>query len=113
MCGVWPLKRQEYDYISVGTRIKTARKAKNLTQESLAESVDVGCQHISDIERGICGLSVSTLIELCRVLEVSADYLLFGRSPGGSPLDGLYAGLNPTQKKFVDDFVALYAGSVK
>lgn len=106
------MKAQDYDYVSVGTRIKNARKAKSFTQEYVAECVDIGCQHISDIERGVCGLSVTTLIKLCRTLEVSADYLLFGKA-GTGLIDGLCGDMDEAQRKFVEDFIALYAESLR
>lgn len=107
------MKIQSYNYAAVGARVRAARKARKYTQEYLADQVDIDCQNISNIERGVCGLSVATLISLCRTLGVSADYLLFGSASGGNPLDGAYSGLNERQKKFVEDFVALYAESVK
>ncbi|MGN1097300.1 MAG: helix-turn-helix domain-containing protein [Clostridia bacterium] len=103
---------QEYDYTAVGMRIKSARKAKNFTQEYVAEQIDVGCQHISDIERGACGLSISSLIDLCRVLEIDADYILFGRAAGnGLPINGILQKMTEEQRMYAEEFVRLYAKS--
>lgn len=41
--------------IEVGTRVKSAREACNMTQEELAERIDVSPQYISDMERGLWG----------------------------------------------------------
>ena len=63
--------------IGIGGRIKSAREAAELTQEKLADLIDVSVQFISDLERGKSGLSVETLIKTCSVLQVSSDYILF------------------------------------
>lgn len=103
------MKQQIYNHIAVGERIKSARKAKKYTQEYIAEQIDMSCQNISDIERGICGLSISTLIDLCRVLDTSADYILFGEAFGGTPVDELYQKMNQKQKLYIEETVRLYA----
>ena len=40
----------QIDYISLGSRIKEARKKQGLTQEQLAERADLSTTHISNIE---------------------------------------------------------------
>ncbi len=52
-----------------------------MTQERLAEEIDVSIQYISDLERSVVGASTSTLINICRILDASADYILFGKDP--------------------------------
>jgi transcriptional regulator with XRE-family HTH domain len=73
------LKTRNYDSSAIGIRIKKARERLNITQEYISEKIDVGPQHISDIERGAVGISIDTLIKLCGALEVTADYILFGK----------------------------------
>ena len=69
--------------VAIGKRISRARLAAGHTQEWLAESVGVSLQYISDLERGVVGTSVATLINLCNALNVSIDSLLF--EPKESP----------------------------
>lgn len=71
-------KKQENIYI--GLRVKQAREAAGLTQERLAELVDVTAQYLSGVERGAVELSVPVLRRLCSVLCVSSDFLLEGDS---------------------------------
>lgn len=73
------MKTRNYDSSAIGIRIKKARERLNITQEYISEKIDVGPQHISDIERGAVGISIDTLIKLCGALEVTADYILFGK----------------------------------
>ena len=63
--------------IQMGERVKAARERAKLTQEQLAECIDVSPQYISDLERGVVGFSIPTLKKLCVSLNVSADRLLF------------------------------------
>lgn len=64
--------------IQIGMRIKQVREAAGLTQEHLAELLDVTTQYISGVERGAVGLSVPILTNLCSVLLVSSDFILLG-----------------------------------
>ena len=61
---------------AVGRRIKAAREQKRLTQEQVAELVDLSPMHVSVIERGVKLPKLETLINLANVLDVSADVLL-------------------------------------
>ena len=70
--------------VQIGERCRKAREAAGYTQKKLGEIIDKGPQFVSDMERGKCGMSLSTFMCLCSVLSVSADYLLFGRTGEGS-----------------------------
>ena len=72
-------KKKEIN-IEVGHRIQLSRDKAGITQEQFAELLDVGVQHISNIERGTVGISLTALKKTCQVLNVSADYLLLGGS---------------------------------
>lgn len=62
----------------MGSNIRTARVRADLTQEKLAEIIGVTPQYLSDLERGLVGTSISTLVKICNNLNVSADFILFG-----------------------------------
>lgn len=64
--------------IKIGEQVKKARERNGITQEQLAEKIDVSPQYISDLERGVVGISVEKLKKLCVVLGVSSDEILFG-----------------------------------
>jgi len=67
------------DLITVGERIYTLRKQKGLTQERLAELMNVSIQMISNLERGNKAIKIDNLVMLSRILDVSTDYLLTGK----------------------------------
>lgn len=50
------------DYKSIGKRIKTARIRLDMTQERLAEQVNLSPSHLSNIETGTTKVSLPTII---------------------------------------------------
>lgn len=62
----------------MGLRIKQERKKHKLTQEQIAEMLDISIKHFSEVERGLTGLSIENLIKLSNILCVSIDYLVKG-----------------------------------
>lgn len=64
------------DLSMIGKRIKAAREAAGMTQEELAEVLDMSTTHISVLERGVKPPKLETLIRIANVLQVSADALL-------------------------------------
>jgi len=64
------------NYKILGKNIKYYRKQKNLTQEQMAESLELSVGFISQVERGIAKMSLDTLIDLCDILDCSAGDIL-------------------------------------
>ena len=64
----------------MGLRIKNRRKKLLLTQETVAEYLGISVKHLSEVERGIAGLSIENLINLGSVLGLSLDYIIKGVS---------------------------------
>ena len=64
--------------IQLGEQVRLAREKAKLTQEQFAEIIDVSPQYISDLERGIVGISIATLKRVCVALGISSDQILFG-----------------------------------
>ena len=68
------------DYGVIGSRIKQARLAKNMTQEDLADKIDISVAFLSRVERGNSHINLKRLNQLCGLLDVSEGYLLNGAS---------------------------------
>lgn len=66
----------ELDYKAIGKRIKIARIKVDLTQEKLAEMIELSPTHLSNIETGTTRVSLSTIVSLANALSVSVDDLL-------------------------------------
>lgn len=74
------MKGKKQHNIDIGNRIRIAREEAGYTQELFAELIDVSVQYISDLERGVVGTSIPTLMRICTILCVSSDFLLFGNA---------------------------------
>ena len=57
------------DYKLIGERIKKARKSREMTQEKLAEKLNVSIGYISQVERGITKISLDLLGAISSVLQ--------------------------------------------
>lgn len=57
------------DYKLIGERIKKARKAKGITQDVLAERLNVSIGYVSQVERGITKISLDLLGAISSILE--------------------------------------------
>ena len=94
------------DYTVIGQRIKQARLAKNLTQEDLAEQIDISVAFLSRVERGNSHINLKRLNQLCNLLDVSEGYLLNGASSNSQNyLDKEFADLiksvSPEKQKLI------------
>ena len=63
---------------SIGKRIKLARSKTNYTQEKLAEKLSLSTRYISQLERGIAFGSATTIVNLCKALNINSDFLFEG-----------------------------------
>ena len=61
---------------SVGKYIREYRKKRNMSQETLAEMIDVSVPYISQLETAQKYPSLETLINIANVLDVSPNHLL-------------------------------------
>lgn len=68
-------KRGQMGKVFHGTRLKEVRAKRNLTQKQLSEITNIGQDQISRYEKGQV-MNENTIRELCRALDVSADYFL-------------------------------------
>lgn len=64
------------DYYNIGQQIRKFRKAQGLSQEELAEKVNISTTHMSHIETGSTKLSLPVFVDIASALGVRADELL-------------------------------------
>lgn len=74
-----------YNMEKSGARIRQLRTKSGLTQEKVAESLNIDRSFYSRIESGKKGCSVDLFIELSELFQVSLDYLVLGKYPGILP----------------------------
>ncbi len=76
------------EHQALGTRIREERLKLNLTQEKLAEDVNLSTAYIGQIERGERSLTLDNLIAVVNRLGITVDYLLSDSVTPGN--DGEY-----------------------
>ena len=64
--------------LTIGKKIRTLRRQKNISQEVLAQYLGVSFQAVSKWENGISDPSTSNLIALAKLYGLSAEELLEG-----------------------------------
>lgn len=60
---------------AVGERLKESRRAAGYTQAQAAKIMNMTQQQYSRFENGIFELNYSQIITLCKLYDISADYL--------------------------------------
>jgi len=60
---------------SIGNKIKIARSQTEYTQEKLAEKLSLSARYISQLERGVAFGSATTIVNLCKALNINSDFL--------------------------------------
>ena len=65
--------------MEIGTRIQELRKKKNISQEELANVMNISRQAVSKWESNLSAPDIEKIIDLCEYFQVSADYLLMGK----------------------------------
>ena len=57
-------------------RLKQIRKENGMTQKDVYERLRISCNGYASYEQGRTEPNIAPLIKLCKIFEVSADYLL-------------------------------------
>lgn len=68
----------DLDFKAIGQKIKERRKSIGITQEAIANQLDVNGSHISNIECGRANPSLTALIKIANLLQCSVDYFISG-----------------------------------
>ncbi len=64
------------EYIKIGIRIATIRRARDMSQQEVADCIEVEAHYISKIERAAVGISIDKLFAIAEALDVPAYELL-------------------------------------
>jgi len=67
----------------IGDQIRELRKAKGVTLSELAERIGRSIGHVSQIERNISSVSISTLQKIAMALGVQVSWFFHDSPPGG------------------------------
>lgn len=87
---------------NIGKKIKLARSKAEYTQEQLAEKLSLSPRYISQLERGIAFGSATTIINVCKALNINSDFLFNDLINATTPiLDDI------TDDKFLENYLKL------
>ena len=94
------------DYNIIGERLKKARTDKNLTQEKLAEKLDVSIAFLSRSERGSSHITLKRLSQICDILGITEGSILNGSSNKSdtylaSEFDDILKNTTPEKQKLI------------
>ena len=65
---------------TIGNRIAGVRRSHKVTQEALADMLEISPKHISHVENATSCLSLKSLIRFCTIFNCSMDYIIFGNA---------------------------------
>lgn len=93
--------------IEMGKRIQNRRKQLALTQEQLAEMMNVSIQMVSNLERGNKAIRIDNLVNLSQILQISTDYILTGKETAEdmNALTARIAQLSTKDRKMIEMLV--------
>ena len=69
-----------FDATEFAARLSALRKSRGMTQEEMAEALNISLEHLSKMERGKRKPSIDLAIAMAYYFHVSTDYLLMGKS---------------------------------
>src|SRR5258706_7047388 len=89
-----------YDLQMVGTRIREARQARQLSLNAVAQKADISVATLSRIERDQQRIDVGLLMTLMRILKINAQEVL-DQEPADDSVDPIVAKISalPAQER--------------
>ena len=104
------------DYKLIGKRIKDARIGMGITQEILAERLEVSIGYVSQVERGITKISLDLLAKISSILNKDISIFVTGSSTESENymLDSMalkFSKLNKRDKRIVMEIVQMMLDS--
>lgn len=99
------------NYKDIGKRIKIARIRGDITQEKLAEAVNISSSHLSNIETGNARVSLPTLVHIANALDVLlsdllCDNLVRAKESYCKECDILFSDCSDQEARFITDMIS-------
>lgn len=66
------------DFEKIGSRLRNLRKQKGITQQQIADVLDIGRNQYQKYEKGITLVPSDKVDMLVKYYDVTADYILYG-----------------------------------
>jgi transcriptional regulator with XRE-family HTH domain len=91
----------------VGERIRTRRTSLGLTQEHLANALNISYQQVQKYETGANRVSAGRLFELARALDSDVNYFFSGLDESASPQPLDHGGKNRSTIELVRNYTTI------
>ncbi len=91
----------------IGGRIREKRLEAKLTQEKLAEKIDIGAKYLSDIETGRSNISIKKLFKIAEALNENPEYFISGRNIENKELESLFSRLSSKNQKNIIEIMRI------
>lgn len=103
------------DFGIIGERIKQKRKEKGITQEQLAETMDVSIAYLSRVERGETNVNLKRIVQISEILEINVSELITGTNPKteiylDKEMKNVLASCPPEKQKLIYNIAKIIAG---
>lgn len=86
--------------LEIGERVRLTRVARGFSREELAEYLGISTLFLGYIECGQRGMSLATMQNMCKILNVSADYLLMGTKNSEDIYQDIYNAIVELDSKY-------------
>lgn len=70
--------KQIYDRVEAGERIRRQGEKLGIQRREVADRIGKAEKYYADIERGYCGMSLDTMVDIAVCLGITLDYIIFG-----------------------------------
>ena len=70
-----------FDFYVIGNKLYNIRKKLGLTQAEVAEKAGIADRTYADIERGDVNTRISTILKICKALNITPDEILTEENP--------------------------------
>lgn len=103
------INMMDVDKKLIGKRIRHRREVAGLSQEQLAEKLELSTNHISSMECGKSLLTTKRLLNLCDILGGTPNYYLLGEiEPGADRITALIQKLSPSEQETLCRLLVAY-----
>lgn len=100
------MRKKDPEKVDMGLRFRKAREHKGWTREVLAEKSELSVSFLADLESGNTGIRLDRFRMLCKLLDTTADYILYGEpSPSAQTIAGLLTGRDERTQRLVESTV--------
>ena len=104
------------DYEGIGAKFKHKRLQLGLTQEKVAEKLNIEESYYSRIERGHRALSLENLVKLAEFYDLSIDWLLDNTRDSDSKLladfEAVFRDKSPSESALLLNLLKIHAENV-